>query len=356
MTAVRALARYSAIAIGLAACSGLAVVRPVTNAPDARDSTAPDDAFDAALGAGPVTVATDFDVEGHRGARGLRPENTLPAFETALDLGVDTLELDLHLSADDVLVVWHEPGIDRSRCRLDPAATAPLPPDPETATPEQLAIRALTMAQLRKYRCDRNPGVASFPEQTATATDLALDRYNIGSLADVFDFTASYATSALKTAAQRANARRVRFNVETKRNPDVPATIGDGFDGVHPAVFETSLAALVAGRGLVSRVIVQSFDHRSLWAIRTLEPGLTLSALTLGTVPFAALAAAGASIWSPNIGFVTRASVDAAHAAGLRVIPWTVNLPDTVRQLVGHGVDGVISDRPDMVLASTVRR
>ncbi|MGI9611198.1 MAG: glycerophosphodiester phosphodiesterase family protein, partial [Acidimicrobiia bacterium] len=76
--------------------------------------------------------ATSFDLQGHRGARGLKPENTLPAFEAALDVGVDTLEMDLHLTSDGVVVVWHDPVVDAAKCGIDPAAPASAP-DPSTA-------------------------------------------------------------------------------------------------------------------------------------------------------------------------------------------------------------------------------
>jgi glycerophosphoryl diester phosphodiesterase len=94
---------------------------------------------------------------------------------------------------------------------------------------------------------------------------------------------------------------------------------------------------------------VQIFDHRSLWAVAAIEPSLRLAALTEGPADVQMLADRGASIWSPAYTAVDRASLQAAHAAGLAVIPWTVNDVATMRELIDLGVDGLITDRPDLL-------
>ncbi len=299
-----------------------------------------------------LAVPRHFDVEGHRGARGLKPENTLPAFETALDLGVTTLELDLHLTADDVLVIWHDPAIKPNKCRLDPLPGGPPAPDPDdpTVPPQDLWIRRLTYAQVRQYRCDRNPNPERFPLQDPGPTALAGDDYRIARLEDLFDFVERYAAAADKPLARRENAARVQFDMETKRRPDLPETIGDGFDGRSPGLFERLLVQLIQERGLVERSIVQSFDHRSLWAIRQLDPAIRLSALARAPMAVKPLAAQGAAIYAPRGDFLTPAVVQEAHAQGLLVIPWTVNDPEEMRRYIEWGVDGLISDRPDLVL------
>ncbi|MEZ4560108.1 MAG: glycerophosphodiester phosphodiesterase family protein [Caldilineaceae bacterium] len=318
-----------------------AAVAPSTAAPTASDT------------AGAVTpFPAGFDVEGHRGARRLAPENTLPAFETALDLGVTTLELDLHLSADGELVIWHDDTVPAEKCRLDPMAATPFRPIPtHAATPaEALMIRRLTMDQLRRYICDRNPDPGQFPAQRPVATDLAGANYRMVTLRELFDFVARYGAAAEKTPDQRFQAAQVQFNVETKRKPDNPAAIGDDFDGEHPGEFERTLVALIEEYGLDERVIVQSFDHRSLQAVAQLNPTLPLAALTAGGRAVEAYAALGATIWSPRARDVTPDLLDRAHTAGLRVIPWTVNDPDDMRRLIDLGVDGIITDRPDLLL------
>jgi glycerophosphoryl diester phosphodiesterase len=299
-----------------------------------------------------VKVPASFDVEAHRGGRGLRPENTLPAFENALDLGVDTLEMDLHFTKDDVVVVWHDPTVSRTKCAIDPLATAPLPPDPD-ALPEgdpALAIRALSLSDVQKYRCDRNPDPVSFPSQSNAPGALAGDDHRIQTLADVLDFVAAYSSAPEKTPDQKARAATVRFNIESKREEGKPETIGDGFDGMSPGPFEVAFVAEITQRSLAPRTIIQSFDHRSLWAVRKLDTTIALSALTkLETIDFVDYATKGATHWSPPYQALPKASVDAAHAAGLLVLPWTVNREIDMRHLIADGADGLITDVPDVL-------
>ncbi len=326
--------------MGMSACAPPAAVPSSSLVPATTDP-----ARTAALPPG-------FDVQGHRGARGLQPENTLPAFETALDLGVSTLELDLHLTADGEVVIWHDEAIGRDKCGLSDMAAPPLPPDPDnrSAAADTLYLSRLAFADLQRYRCDRNPEPGRFPDQRATPTTLAGDNYQIVRLADLFAFVERYADSDAKSAAQRANAAAVNFNIETKRKLDDPAAIGDDFDGVNPGRFEQEIARVVTAAGLTKRVIVQSFDHRSLWAMHTLLPDVRLAALTTGPAALPEFAERGAVIWSPNYTTLSAAQLDEAHALGLAVIPWTVNDPVDMQRLIAMGVDGLITDRPDRLL------
>jgi len=305
--------------------------------------------------AGASILPANFDVQGHRGARGLKPENTLPAFEAALDLGVTTLELDLHFTADGDLIIWHDPEIDSSKCGLDPAATIEAPnPDSLIYQGEKLMFRNLTSAQLEAYRCDRNPDSDAYPNQNGEPTVLAGDDYGLISLRELFDFVEAYSQSEEKSVAQRENADRVQFNIETKRRPESPGFINDGFDGINPGPFELAILALVEEKGLKDRVIIQSFDHRSLWAIRAVNDPIRLSALTRSSEtepPLATLAERGANIWSPNYRAVTADLINQAHEAGLLVMPYTVNDPADMRRLITLGVDGIITDRPDLLMS-----
>lgn len=320
-----------------------------------REETAPAEAVDdrgdeapagATTPAAPELTPLPFHVEGHRGARGLKPENTLPAFETALDIGVTTLELDLHLSADDEVVVWHDPALGADKCRVADG-------DSGTELPAGgVAIADSTLARLRGYRCDLNPDRQRFPDQESSPTALAGDRYELLTLADVFAFVDEYATSPDKTDEQRARAASVEFNIETKRDVDDPAGIGDGFDGVTPGRFELEVLAVVDAAGVADRVVIQSFDHRSLWAIRSIDPDIRLAALTSREPPdLAEYAARGADIWSPNFNVLSAELVAEAHALGLRVIPWTVNRARDMTDVLERGADGLITDRPDIAAA-----
>lgn len=290
-----------------------------------------------------------FDLQAHRGGRGVRPENTLPAFEYALDLQVTTLELDLHLTRDGEVVVTHDDAVGRN-CRLDPAATPPLPPDPQArdVRAEDLQISRLTLEQIKKYRCDLNPEPGRFPDQSAPAMPLAGAGYGIPTLAELFQFTLDYAASDLKTEAQREQARRVRFNVETKRTPGRPELIGDDFDGQTPGRFERRIVDLVEQFDLAGRVTIQSFDHRSINVIPQLNPAIQTVALTSRPVDPARLAReTSAAVWSPSHGSLTAKAIRAAHEAGLLVIPWTVNDAARMEALIDLGVDGLITDYPE---------
>lgn len=300
-----------------------------------------------------IPMPAGFDCQGHRGARGLRPENTLPAFETALDLGVTTLELDVHLTVEGEIAIWHDPVISNEKCRLDPRANVVAPdPDDPADQGSKLMIRNLSVEQLRAYRCDRNPDPKAFPNQSPQPTALAGDDYRIVTLEELFDFVDAYNRFVGKSEEQRQNAGRVHFNIETKRQPDKPETINDGFDGLNPGPFEQAILQLVARFGLDDRVIIQSFDHRSLVAIRAVNQAIRLAALTQPGMPpasAASLAAANFDIWSPHFTDVTVARLAEAHHAGLLVIPWTVNDVSHMRRLALMGVDGLISDRPDLL-------
>lgn len=252
------------------------------------------------------------EVQGHRGCRGLRPENTLPAFEHAIALGVDTLELDLALTRDDVLAVVHDPEVNLELCRIDPAR--PLP---------SLRFRDLTYAEIATLDCGsrRNP---RFPAQ------LPVPGARIPRLEQVL--------------ALLERHPRLHLNAELKTFPERRALTRS------PAEFARVLVRLVRERGLASRVVVQSFDPEALRAVARLAPELTLAALVERAGDLEPMLATGARILSPRHTLLGEGDVARFQRRGLRVIPWTVNEPAAMRRLCGWGVDGIISDRPDLLL------
>ncbi|NND03374.1 MAG: hypothetical protein HKN91_11360 [Acidimicrobiia bacterium] len=288
-----------------------------------------------------------LDVQGHRGARGLQPENTLPAFETALDIGVTTLELDLHFTADGQVVIWHDPIVPPEKCELEGAGTDP---------GDDATIASFNRDELRAYRCARNPDPGRFPDQSAEPTAIAGDDYSIATLDELFEFVATYSESDQKTAEQRATADAVLFNIETKRIPDRPDTINDGFDGITPGPFETAILDAIAAADLGDRVTIQSFDHRSLTAIRSVDDSIQLAALTRRNEPFETDFATFAQIWSPDYRSLSASSLNEAQAAGMLVIPWTVNETSDMNRLIELGVDGLITDRPDLLVQEIAGR
>jgi glycerophosphoryl diester phosphodiesterase len=282
-----------------------------------------------------------FDLEGHRGTRGLAPENTLAAFRRALSIGVTTLETDLAVTRDNVLVLSHEPFLNSALTR--DAAGAFLAAD----GPD---IHTLDLSELRRYDIGRlNPGhpyAKTFPEQVAA------DGEKMPTLDDLVALV---------------RGRPVRLNIETKITPDGGHSVPD------PAMFAKLVLAAIDRSGIAERIIVQSFDWRTLVEIKRLRPGqatscLTIEAQTMNTVrpdasgasPWHAglkvtdhgslpklVKAAGCETWSMFWRDLTPPLAAEARALGLTVLPWTVNDPEQMVRLIDMGVDGLITDYPD---------
>ncbi len=285
-----------------------------------------------------------FDLQGHRGARGLAPENTLPAFRKALQLGVNTLECDMGITRDGVVVVHHD-------LWLNPDTTRG--PDGQWLTQRGPAISELTYAELQRYDVGRlKPGTEyakAFPDQ------VPMDGTRVPRLADLFELV------------RQSGNTQVEFDCETKLSPSDPGAT------LPPQEFARRVIEEIRKAGMQKRTMVQSFDWRSLQVVQKEAPEIrTLylsSPRTLaraadggpspwlagfdpdrhgGTVP-QAIHAAGGKIWGPNQTFLTPELTAQAQALGIRVIPWTVNEPAMINKLLDMKVDGIISDRPDWV-------
>jgi glycerophosphoryl diester phosphodiesterase len=254
--------------------------------------------------------ATRILVHGHRGARALRPENTIPAFEYAIQQGADVLEMDVAVTRDNVLVISHDPEVNPVICR-GPRPTA--------------IIRELTLAELRQWDCGalKNP---NFPRQRLVPGTRQ------PTLDEVLDL---------------APRGTFEFNIETKSYPDKPQYTPT------PEVFARLLLDRIRAHKLDARVIVQSFDFRTLRAMKKLAPKIRLAALWEGDVrSFVDIAhEAQAGIISPDYHLVTPEQVQASHAAGLQVIPWTANTPRDWDRLIAAGVDAIITDDPAALIA-----
>ncbi len=291
-----------------------------------------------------------FDLQGHRGARGLKPENTLPAFETAFDLGVGSVETDVRLTRDGVPVLYHDARVGERLCRLVPGSAAP---DPASRP----AVSDLTLAQLRGYRADRNPDPPCFPEQDAAVTPLAAwfaaergtDPFAPPTLDDLFAFASAYGGAAGeragKSEARRQKAREATgFRLELKREP-----FRDG-----PGPLVRLVVESVRRAGGAGRTAVISFDHRCVLEARRLEPRLAGAVLTANTAPVSAAALArqaDADAYGPEFEFLDERQVREAQSEGVRVVPWTVNEEADMRTLLRWGVDGIATDYPDRLAA-----
>jgi glycerophosphoryl diester phosphodiesterase len=308
--------------------------------------------------------AATFDLQGHRGARGLAPENTLPAFARALEVGVTTLELDTAVTRDGVVVVSHDsllnPDLTRGADGLWIARKGP-------------AIVDETYEALMRYDVGRlkpdTPYAKRYPQQ------VAVDGTRVPRLAEVFDL------------AQRAGNRDVRFNIETKLSPHAPQ------ETLAPEPFARAVIGEIRKAKMASRATLQSFDWRTLQVAQkeareiptvyltaqqrfldnvctgpaagkpTLapaqcEPSPWTAGFHLrdhGSVP-KMVKAAGGQVWSPYFNDLDAPKLKEAHDLGLKVVVWTVNEPAQIATMLDLGVDGIISDRPDLVRAEMQRR
>lgn len=298
-------------------------------------------------------AAHAFDLQAHRGGRGLHPENTLTAFESAARLGVSTLELDIGITADGVPVVTH----DRA---LNPFFT-------RDASGEWLPVRgplihALSLSQLQMYDVGRlQPGTnyaREFNQQQA------VDGERVPTLAAVFE------------RINTLGFGHLNFNIETKLNPNAPG------DTLAPEPFVRAVLAVIRQAGMTERVMLQSFDWRTLQVVHKLAPEMRTAYLSAtppvagspnealwtagrklsahgGSMPKLVRAAAGSAkgvTWSPHWKQLHPDLLKQAQALGLPVVPWTVNETADMKRLMDWGVDGLITDYPDRLRAVMAER
>ena len=264
-----------------------------------------------------------FDVQGHRGARGLAPENTRPAFITALDLGVTTIELDVVITADQQVLVSHEPWISAGIC-LNKDGT-PINKNDE----KSLNIFHMNYEDVIQYDCGSKPN-PGFPDQKKLKVSKPL-------LQDVI--------IAVEDHIRSYTQYEVDYNIEIK------STI-DGDDKFHPTpeVFSELVYNLVDQFLPMNRVVFQSFDVRVLKYLHKKYPSCRLALLVSNLKSVSRnLAELGfnPSAYSPSHKLVSNAAINYLHARKIRVIPWTVNDEDRIKKLKTMGVDGVITDYPD---------
>lgn len=270
-----------------------------------------------------VARAQSIDLQGHRGARGLLPENTVPSFLMALDLGVNTVELDVVISSDSQVVVSHEPWFSHEICSK---------PDGTPVTESEahdLNIFGMTYDEVKRYDCGSR-GNGRFPHQRKMAISKPL-------LSD--------AIAAVERRAAASDRSLPDFNVEIKSRPE-----GDNTYHPEPARFARLVYEVLRDAGVLDRSTIQSFDPRSLEAVHRLDDSVSLALLVdneLGLEGNLDRLSFRPRIYSPNYLLVDTRLVDAAHALGVRVIPWTINETDEMKSLLRMGVDGIITDYPD---------
>ncbi|MDG1262131.1 MAG: glycerophosphodiester phosphodiesterase family protein [Flavobacteriales bacterium] len=269
----------------------------------------------------PFAPCEQFDIQGHRGARGYLPENSIPGFVLALEQGATTLEMDLVVSADAELVLSHEPWLNEKICN-----------DTEGSDLEAGQVKNLyemSMDEIRSCDCGTK-GNPDFPEQSPMATSKP-------ALWEVISVTEKLRT--------KGDSILPNYNIELKFKDEWVNTY-------HPEAAQ--FASLVIGElrelGIVDRTCIQSFNQNALEAVHAIAPEICTTWLIDEEQDFATNATALSfipSIVSPYYSDLTQEHVSFAHAKGMKVIPWTVNTELEMTRLIGIGVDGIITDYPD---------
>ncbi len=269
---------------------------------------------------------SSFDWQGHRGCRGIMPENTIPAFKKALELGVTTLELDVVISKDKQVVVSHEPFFSPEICQ--DAAGKPVSKEQSPS----YSLYQLTYAEIQSFDCGSR-GNSRFPDQQKMVVHKPL-------LSEVLQMTLQY--------CREKSIPLVQFNIEIKSTPA-------GDDVLHPSVPEFSALVYQVVKEYIplEHLILQSFDFRTLQYWHEHYPAVRLAALVenaksvsaniqdLGFTP---------QIYSPYYKLLSgKEAVRKIHAAGMKVIPWTINEVKDMRKVKSWGVDGIITDYPNRI-------
>lgn len=267
-----------------------------------------------------------FDKQGHRGSRGLMPENTIPAMHKAIDLGVTTLEMDVVISKDKKVVVSHDPYFNS-----DITTT----PDGKTLSKSEaskLLLYSMNYNEIKKYDVGLKPH-PTFPRQQKIAVQKPL-------LSELIQSTEAYAT--------QKGLKPLWYNIETKSKAGT-----DGINHPAPAEFVDLLVEILKKEDIENRTVIQSFDMRTLQVVHAKYPSIKTSLLMenndkrtldeqlkdLGYVP---------EIYSPHFALVTAALVKACHEKNMKIIPWTINTKADIERIKAMGVDGIITDYPDL--------
>ena len=270
--------------------------------------------------------APAFDKQGHRGCRGLMPENTIPAMLKAIDLGVTTLEMDIVFTKDSVAILSHEPFFNHE------ITTKPNGTSIGEKEEREYNIYQMSFAECQQFDVGLKPH-PRFPQQKKLAATKP-------SLADLIDSVEQYILIK--------KLPNIFYNIETKTQP---AT--DNIFHPAPAVFVDRLMKVINEKGIANRVIIQSFDFRTLQYLHQKYPamqtamliedydkrGLEVQLKALGFIP---------TIYSPAVELVNEELVKNCQQHHIRIIPWTVNDASKIATLKAMGVDGIISDYPNL--------
>lgn len=263
-----------------------------------------------------VTALAKIEVHGHRGARAILPENTIPAFDYALEVGVDVIELDMAVTKDKHVIVNHDLVVDTNICKYK----NPVKP-----------IYELTLKEIKKIDCGsiKNP---RFPKQKP------IPGTKIPTLDEVFSFVKN---------SKHANAKTVQFNIETKSKELFPHLTPS------PMEYAKLVNKVIKKHKLEDRVILQSFDIRTLQAMKKVNPKIKLSFLyvDIDKVFTAYADRLGMDIISPYHKWLSKKLVTGMKKKNMKVMPWTANTEADWKRLIEYGVDGIITDDPKALIS-----
>ncbi|PCI95530.1 hypothetical protein COB11_01985 [Candidatus Aerophobetes bacterium] len=285
-----------------------------------------------------------LEIYAHRGGAGLFPENTLSAVENALKIGVHKIDVDVCMNIDRELIVTHDPYLHEDLVQTDSGYV----------TGEKIYIKDLSLSEIKSYNVGRFKNGSDrnmlFPEQTR------LDHADIPSLEEVFDFCENH------------SKKRMHYQIEVKSDPMKPGMF------FSPEILAKSLCELLRKKNLISKVEVQCFDWRVLKEIQMLEETIKLAFIhdeehtntenlyiveslwtdgnrseDHGNCTLNMIKDLGGHIWGPEHTLLTIERVKKAKQLGLKVVPWAVNNVHDMEKYIEYGVDGIITDRPDLL-------
>ena len=305
-----------------------------------------------------------FDFEAHRGGRDARPENTLNSFAYAMELGVQTLEMDMQLTKDGRIVISHNPVMNSNIAKG---------PNGKYVKDNQYDIRTMTLAQVKQFDIGTmNPAAGDYFNGHGKY-QMSVPGAKMATLEEVFELVNSYGNN------------KITFNIETKSYPD--KTLAVAANSPDPEIFVKKFYEIVTKYHMEDRVMLQSFDWRTLKEMKKLDPKITLVALTCeqpswgpdsvcrqpgkpGASPWMAgldiddyngdyvqaAKAIGADVISPYWEELTPELTIEAHQMGMKVVPWTVNTTPDMNMLIDMGADGMISDKPYLLRNVLINR
>ena len=266
----------------------------------------------------------EFDLQGHRGARGLFPENRIEGFLAAVELQVNTVEMDVVISKDNKVVVSHEPWVSSTICW---GAN-----DKPVLEGTDLRIYSMSYDELTNYNCGSQPH-PDFPLQAKIPT---------------FKPLLNEVITEVEASAAALEVPALYYNIEIKSTPE-----GDGVFHPEPKEFCQLVLEVIQDGNILDRTIIQSFDVRALQEMKELKPSIPLALLIEESADFEVnLAELGFTpdIYSPSFHLVNEELVKACHEKNIKLIPWTVNEEEDMVRLLDLGVDGIITDYPDVAL------